>query len=542
MLDDGGGEGRNALQVLFVAAENDALRGAKVGGIGDVLRDLPAALSRHGVAVTVVLPSYGFLHLENGAQHIGSVSVRFRDGRQTIDVYDLPDTYVNAVDSPRMRILHSADFAPCGERRVYCDDPTDSPFATDASKYALFGAAVLESIRSGHLGGAEVLHLHDWHAAFVAILVERDPDFRALTSRHRVFSIHNLSLQGIRPFKGHESSFFAWYPWLQTSPMSLADPRWTDCVNPMAAGIRLADRVHTVSPTYASEVVRSNEPERGFHGGEGLERDLQRAASDQRLLGILNGIDYPQATPAADASDDEQWRRWMKAVAKALEMSIADGEHVRSVDWIAHQRAQAWSDQPRPTNVLTSVGRLVEQKAAIFAVELEDGRSVLEHLLGQFAKDTALLIIGTGDPALERLCSSLAARNQNFLFINRYDAALADAAYAYGDLFLMPSSFEPCGISQMIAMRHGQPCLVHAVGGLVDTVDDEVDGFHFRGDSLASQGQAMLNRLVEVLKQRTTDPYAWRAVCNTAATRRFDWDAAAVRYLSELYNMNRSTT
>jgi len=302
MLVEEGGHGRDGLEVLFVAAENDALPGAKVGGIGDVIRDLPVALARTGATVTVVLPSYGFLHQVPDAARIGTVSVRFRQSRQPVEVFDLPGTYGDGTEAVRMRVLHSPDFAPCGERRVYCDDPDDAPFATDASKYALFGAAVLEATLAGHLGGAQLLHLHDWHASFVAILAQQDPAYSTLAQRRRIFSIHNLALQGIRPLDGHPSSLKAWYPWLEHAPETLIDPRWTNCINPMAAGIRLADGVHTVSPTYADEIVQANEPERGFHGGEGLERDLRQTAAQGRLLGILNGIDYPSdEAPSADA-------------------------------------------------------------------------------------------------------------------------------------------------------------------------------------------------------------------------------------------------
>ncbi len=545
MLVEEGGQGRNALEVLFVAAENDALPSAKVGGIGDVIRDLPPAMARTGAVVTVVLPSYGFLQNLASAVHVATVSVRFRQSRQPVEILDLPGTYGS--DAVRMRVLHSPDFAPCGERRVYCDDPDDSPFATDASKYALFGAAVLEAALAGHLGGAELLHLHDWHASFVAVLAQLDPAFSALASRRRVFSIHNLALQGVRPFADHPSSLSAWYPWLEYTPQALADPRWTDCINPMAAGIRLCDAVHTVSPTYACEVVQANQPERGFHGGEGLEQDLRQKAADGRLLGILNGIDYPSsplatAEPVSTLSSDVVWNEWMLAVARALESSISIDTHVRSVDWLAHQRALDWSRCARPAHVLTSVGRLVNQKAAILAAELDDGKSVLEHLLARFADDIALVFIGTGDTTLERLCRGLAGRYANFLFINRYNAQLADTAYESGDLFLMPSSFEPCGISQMMAMQHGQPCLVHAVGGLVDTVVDGVDGFHFKGDSLVAQGMALLERLDEVLIQRSSDPAAWRVLCESAAARRFDWDSAAIRYRRELYTLNRENS
>lgn len=528
----------NRPQVLFVAAENDALPGAKVGGIGDVLRDLPAALARDGVDVSVVLPSYGVLHQRSAASHIDTVAVRFGHGEHAVDVYALDAVYGSELAHARQFVLHCDDFAPCGLGQVYCDDPDNAPFATDATKYALFGAAVAEVLSAGHFGRADILHLHDWHAAFVSVLITADERYRDWRDRQRVFSIHNLALQGVRPFDGHPSSLAAWYPWLPEQPSALADPRWRDCFNPMAAGIRLAHRVHTVSPTYAEEVQQENDVGRGFHGGEGLHHDLARAAEQGRLFGILNGIDYPDgASSRADQNVDldASWAAWMSTIATELELAIASDDTVRSVDWLAHRRACEWRELPRPPHTLTSIGRLVEQKAAILLATLDDGRSALEHLLHEHQDHLRLILIGSGDKTLEAQCRQIAARCPNLLFINRYAAKLANLAYHEGDLFLMPSSFEPCGISQMMAMRAGQPCLVHAVGGLVDTVRDGDSGFHFRGDSIVAQAQSMLQRVRDIIQLRNTSPSAWAAVGATAQSQRFDWAVASERYRSELY-------
>jgi len=532
------------LRVCMVAAENDALPGAKVGGMGDVLRDVPAALSAEGVEVTVVLPSYGFLSRLPGAAALGNLTVRFGQGHRRVEAFTLPDPTAPAV---RLVILHDPLFAPCGEGRIYCDDPSDAPFATDASKYALFGAALAELLGSEMLPRQDVLHLHDWHSAFVAILRSFDPQHERLRDARLVYSIHNLALQGIRPFEGHASSLMRWYPWLTGNRALLADPRWPDCVNPTAAAIRLADRVHAVSPNYAREIVEPNDAGRGFHGGEGLEADLSEAAATGRLIGILNGIAYPDtAVPTRGSRPGHEpsvpvrgdagttWRRWMRSVAEALLATLGYEGQLRAVDYIAHQRALDWSVSPRPKHVLTSVGRLVAQKAALLLTPLEDGRAALEHLLDRHADDGVLVLVGAGDPALERAVQGIAARCPNLLFINRYAADIADSLYQRGDLFLMPSSFEPCGTSQMLAMRAGQPCLVHAVGGLVDTVGDGVDGFHFSGTSRSAQAEAMIAGLDAALHKRSDDT-GWRQIVDTAAQRRFDWQTSARRYLTELY-------
>ena len=571
---------RGARRVCLIAAENDALPGAKVGGVGDVLRDVPRALAEAGAAVTVLVPSYGTLHALPGATRRAVHTTLFRGLPNRVEVWsvaaaararagvpgpagdaaddDGPESVPGAGPSEvaaRLHrlaarpgevdtlVLHHPDFAACGAGRVYCDDPPGRPFATDASKFALFCAAALDGLLAGIAGDVDVLHLHDWHAGVAAALREFDPAYAPLRAARLVFSIHNLALQGVRPFAGDASALESWFPHLDYELEALVDPRWSDCVNPVAAGIRLADRVHTVSPTYASEIVRPNEPARGFHGGEGLEADLGRAAGDGRLVGILNGIDYPAGDvpgPAGvpDPDPDRAWRRLAAALADDLLTSLAGGPvdaALRAVDYVAHRRLVDAARAPRPRHLLVSVGRLVDQKMAILLEPLEDGRPALAHLLERHADDALVVLVGSGDPGLETVCAGLAARHPNLVFVARYAAPLAERLFEAGDLFLMPSSFEPCGISQLLAMRSGQPCLVHAVGGLVDTVVDDVDGFVFDGDSRPAQARNLLRRLDAAIRLRADSPQAWTAIRETARSRRFDWASVARRYLGELY-------
>jgi len=531
--------------ICMLAAENDAIPGAKVGGIGDVLRDIPAALANAGATVSVVIPAYGLFHTLPNARYMQTIQAPFMARTESVDVFEL---FAGRDAGVHYHVLHHPLFGTCGPGRVYCNDSSDQPFATDATKFALFSLSSLIAIRDGVFGHTDVLHLHDWHTGCASILREFDPSLKALQTIPCVFSIHNLALQGVRPLADHPSSLQSWFPQLQFEHDALIDPRWPDCVNPMAAAIRLSDKVHTVSPTYAREIVQANAPERGFHGGEGLERDLQQAAADQRLLGIINGIEY-DAPPKALLD----WRGLIGQLADAVLAGVANTPELRAVDYLAHQRALAWQHSDRPTHVITSVGRLTDQKMALLltqpAADLDTGSgsgsgsgsgveistTTLDQLLTSLAGRGVLVLLGSGDPELEALCQQAAARHSNFLFLNRYDQQVGDLLFANGDVFLMPSSFEPCGISQMLAMRQGQPCLVHAVGGLCDTVSDNVDGYHFSGDSLPTQARNLLTRLNEVLTTREQEPANYRAVVKQARARRFPWAASAERYLSELY-------
>jgi starch synthase len=196
----------------------------------------------------------------------------------------------------------------------------------------------------------------------------------------------------------------------------------------------------------------------------------------------------------------------------------------------------------RPGLLMSSVGRLTEQKVSLLCERMADGRSCMEHLLQRLGEDGLLILLGSGDPEYEQFFAELGSTASNFIFLRGFSEALAEALYQAGDLFLMPSSFEPCGISQMLAMRAGQPCLVHAVGGLADTVRDGVDGFSFDGADTEEQVHRLLQRFAEVLALREQYPEHWQDVCEHAAAARFLWADIARAYDERLYRFGLANT
>ena len=511
----------------MLAAENAAIPGAKVGGIGDVVRDIPHALAACNTDVSVIIPAYGQFHLTQDAQLLQVLPVSFMGETIEISVYERFPANDSSVCN---YVLHADLFSACGNGNIYCNDPDHEPFATDATKFALFSAAALRVLQSEVIGSIDVLHLHDWHAGFAAVLLKYAPEFNDLSHLRTVYSIHNLAMQGIRPFTGHPSSLERWYPTLQYNKTMLVDPRWDDCINPMAAAIRLCDQVHTVSPTYAREIQVPNDIARGFHGGEGLEIDLQDAAKSSRLVGIINGTQYEDKQRL-----DMDWSTMIEGIHKRIKNWGVDHTAPREVDKQASQRVKAWMDSPDPLHVLTSVGRLTEQKMALMLLELDDGRTTLETLLDSLEGNGVFILLASGNQELEISCQKIAEQRGNFLFLNRFDAEIADWLYANGHLFLMPSSFEPCGISQMMEMRYGQPCLAHAVGGLRDTIKDNIDGFLFSGISQDNQASHLIERLKEILVQRTENPNEYQQVSEVAQRKRFTWQTSAKAYIDQLY-------
>lgn len=516
------------MHVVMVAAENDALPGFKVGGIGDVLRDLPPALAALGCEVTVVNPAYGLRDELPSARQIATLEVAFRGTAHPVALYEAkPD---GAAPGVRNIVLDHTAFSVCGRGKVYCDDPPDQPFATDASKFALFTAAVAEALEQKVFGAVDVVHLHDWHAALLLVLRRYERRYRSLQHLRCVYTLHNLSLQGVRPLRGDPSALESWFPDLRYVTAEVADPRWPDCINLMAVGIRLADAVHTVSPSYAAEILLpSAVATNAYHGGEGLEADLTVAHADGRLHGFLNGCEYPEAAPALPA-----WPELLELMrTENLRWAAAQPE-LGSAHFIAHTRLAELSAK-RPADLLTSVGRITAQKVRLLQTTTSNGQSALAGILEVLGDDGLFVILGNGDPEFEQFLAATSAQHRNLVFLRGYSATLSQALYGAGDLFVMPSSYEPCGISQMLAMRSGQPCLVHLVGGLRDTVAPGVNGFGFTADTLSDQADALVATAVAALTLRRTHPRRWKKLCEGAARARFPWRDAAAACLLQLY-------
>ena len=494
-----------------------------MGGVGDVVRDLPAALVDAGWQVTVITPSYGMFHTLPGANRAGAIEVSFAGAPHSVDVFE-----IDGVDARVRNIaFEHALFSPHGPGKIYCGDEPARPFATDAGKFAFLAAAAATWIsRLDPL--PDVVHLHDWHAATYCLLRSFADGLESLQSVRTVFTIHNLSYQGTRPISDDDASLEAWFPELRYRHSSIRDPHLAHCYNPMAAAIRLADRVSTVSPTYATEICRASNPDTGFIGGEGLEMELTRAHEQGQLVGILNGCMYPRSKGRRPG-----WQRIVGLATEQVNSWLTDYSASR-FHAIARERLAALPKR-RPTHVLTSVGRLVRQKASLMLEPMPDGRSALEHVLEDLGRDGILILLGSGEGEYENRVADIAERADNLLFLCGYSASLADPLYRGGDLFLMPSSFEPCGISQMLAMRAAQPCVVHGVGGLRDTVEDERSGFVFYGGTPQEQAANFVAAVRRALAIKTGDNDRWQSICIRAASQRFSWAESAHQTIEKLY-------
>lgn len=517
------------MQILMVAAENDAIKGAKVGGVADVVRDAPTALAMLGHNVDVIIPDYGnYTHVYE-SNKLATFYVPFSGHHEEVTLNEI---YTGKGElTVRQLILSHPLFTSGGIGRVYLDDPSDRPFSSDATKYALFCAAVTQGIYEQHIIMPDVLHLHDWHSALVAVLCEYNEKYHELKQIHTVYTVHNLALQGIRPFKHDESSLEHWFSSLSYDGQLICDPRYPHCFNPMRAAINLVDKVHLVSPTYALEVLEQSNFNQGFFGGEGLELDLKKASVDGKVVGILNGCNY-QNIPNVKLSNETLFKSAKSSLLAWMSIEV----HVKSVHYIASERINDWLNRGTFDGpLITSIGRLTDQKVLLLRENIgrpDTFSQILHHLDANKGK---MIILGSGDKQIELELTQLMAKHDNFLFLNGYGQNLSDALYELGDIFLMPSSFEPCGISQMLALRAGQPCLVHSVGGLKDTVKHLDNGFSFNGNSITEQQENLITTFKQSLNIFKSQPAQWKKIVTNAKKSRFNWQDSAKAYIENLY-------
>ena len=507
---------------LFVAAENDAIPNCKAGGMGDVVRDVPRQIAERGDSVHVVVPAYGRLH-KNGTLR-SALHFDLRGIRYTAELYEVPPK--KEFQNIHHYVIQHPEIKAGGIAHIYHDDPQE-PFFTDFIKYVIFCTAVAEAIKVKAFGELDVVHLHDWHTSILLFNRAYNQHYTALQNIRFVYSIHNLAIQGIRPFEDNYSSLQSWFPEIPIDHAKLKDPRYQDCINLMAVGIRLADAVHTVSPSYKEDITKPSSPPE-FIGGEGLEKDLQKANSEGRLFGILNGCNYKNINTEATG---HIYRNTVKAIFKWLQ----EESKKYKADFLAHtgEKIMQYVGN-RPKFIASSVARLTEQKFYFFKRSPE----VFEQILERLKKvDGIFMLLGTGAPEYEELFREMSYKHQNFIFTNGQSENLIDSIYLESDLYVMPSLFEPCGISQMLAMRNGTPCLVHHTGGLKDTVVHLKTGFCFDGATFDEKLGNMLAALDEALDIWKNDPATWKKIKTNAQRKRFTWQKSVDKYCQMLYKL-----
>ncbi|HET9624493.1 MAG TPA: glycogen synthase GlgA [Kofleriaceae bacterium] len=480
--------------MLHVASEVAPF--AQTGGLADVVAGLPAAQADgHGITTAVLVPLYR--HVPAKLTAAGHPLAERHPLRLEVGVHAF-DAALRVTTIGRVRY----GFLECAalfDRDGTLYGPTGTAEFTDNHvRFAALGkAAIVAGDRL--VGGApDVLHLHDWQAGAAAIFARQSQP--RSTGARIVTTIHNLAYRGIFP-KSVMSELGL--PWPLFTPEQI---EFYDQVSFLKAGLALADAVTTVSPSYAREILT---PERG----EALDGFLRWNV--QRLVGITNGIDTAAWDPASDP-----------ALPAAFARGDLAGKAVCRAAVLREFNLTAPDDEP----VIAVIARMTDQK----------GLDLVADIVPELARLRArLIVLGSGDPALEDRFRYLAdVFRQHVALRIGFDHALSHRLYAGADLFAMPSRFEPCGLGQLYAMRYGTIPVVHAVGGLRDTVidpgDDELAAGRGTGVRFSPATGLALARGLERAVKLFRDRDARAAIQRAAMARDSSWLAAAQQYV-QLY-------
>lgn len=479
------------MQIVFASAECAPF--VKTGGLGDVAGSLPSALVRAGAEVIVMVPKYATIKDEYKAQmeHFSDfyVSLGWRNEYCGLEKLEHDGVTYMFIDNER---YFARDY-PYG-------------FFDDGERFAFFSKAITESLQHLPAGfECDILHCNDWQTALAPVFLREFYQGLPLYDRVKtVFSIHNVAFQGQFSDTVMEDILGVAH-----IPAAASQLRCDACsINYMLGALRYADAITTVSPTYASEIQT---PE----FGEGLDGVLRERS--YALQGILNGIDVAGFDPATD-----------KRIAANYTVEDRSGKAVCKAKLQEELGLEVRDDRP----LMVMVTRLTRQK----------GMDLVMYALDRIlAGGVQVAVLGTGDRDYEdglryfqdKYPGTMAARIE-------FDPALSQRMYAAADMFLMPSKFEPCGLSQIIAMRYGTLPIVRETGGLKDTVQPyneftgEGTGFSFSNFNGDEMGDAVFRAARLFWDNRD----AWNQLVTQAMSQDFSWTRSADKYLDLYFFMH----
>ena len=462
---------------------------AKTGGLGDVLGSLPGALERLGLHVSLIMPAYrsvlraGFAIEDTGISFTVPISNRREEGRLL---------KTNAGSGIPIYLIRADQYFD----REYLYGTPEGDYPDNAERFVFFSRAILEVLR---LNPPNILHAHDWQSALAITFMKSQPQlYPELSSIKAVFTVHNL---------GHQGLFWHWDWHLLNLDWSLFTPRYLEFYGKISfikGGLVFADAITTVSPTYAEEIKTA---EQGL-GLDGVFRE--RAAS---LFGILNGADYDVWNPQTDPFIYQTYGPKNLSAKNGCKADL--------------QRTFQLPENP-DVPLIGMVSRLAAHK----------GLDLLEEALDELlSRSLQFVILGTGDKRYEELFNKATMRHPEKVGVRiAFDEQLAHKIIAGSDLFLMPSLYEPGGLTQIYSLKYGTIPIVRDTGGLKDTIAEfEIDvgsgnGFVFGSYEVRDLLQAV-DRALELFSYRKE---VWGTLIENAMAADFSWDLSARSYL-DLY-------
>lgn len=479
------------IKVLMASAEVAPF--SKAGGLGDVVGALPKELLQQNVEVKIITPLYGFIdRVKNRIRKVSGIDeIEIPVGDMNFGIRFLRSTMPDS----KVQIF----FVECDElfdrEGVYKDPGTGHGYEDNPVRFILFSKAVIEFLKTKTFA-PDVLHLHDNQTALVAPMLKTVDENRAFANLPVVLSVHNAQYQG----NYHDSLIYH-----SGLDYSLAYPggplEFYGNFNSLKAGILYSDKVTTVSPTYAKETMRSAE------FAFGLEGVFRHRAKD--YLGILNGADYSEWNPQKDKFiiKNYTYRSLDKKVENKKELLERAG--LRDIA----------TDRP----VLGFISRLVYQKGVDLLI------SKLPQIL---SNDVYVVILGDGDQLYHDQLRELKSEfMDNLGLFLTFSNELAHLLYAGSDMILMPSRFEPCGLSQLYALKYGTIPIVRKTGGLADTIEefdpDANSGWGFRFDGYnGDEFAGTIWRAISLYHNTKT----WQQLMRRAMKQDYSWEKSAAEY------------
>jgi len=477
------------MRILMVASE--AAPFAKTGGLGDVLAALPRALVGLGHSVDVVIPRYRGITI---GKSVGKVAVALGEKATDSEVFEVTEGGVRTIFIDHARYFD----------RNHLYGTADNDYSDNPERFAFLSRAALEW-GSYAKDPYDMVHAHDWQAGLVPVFLRAFAETPAFRKASTMFTIHNLAYQGV-----FDAS---WLPRLGLSGSLMhadALEHWRK-ISFLKGGLMFSRVLTTVSARYAQEIQT-------FEYGNGFDEILRGRSHD--FVGIRNGIDYGEWDSLNDAHLPEPFD------ANCLERKLASKRMLLGAFGLPRDEMTL----QRP--LIGLVSRLVDQK----------GFDLLAELAGRLPElDASFVLLGAGERQHEDLWLSLAASHPKRIAARiGFDEAAAHQIEGGADIFLMPSRFEPCGLNQMYSLRYGTIPVVHATGGLYDTVRDydplsgSGTGFTF-DDYSAETLLSTIRRALHVY----TDKAAWRRLQRAGMQEDFSWDASAREYVT-MYERARS--
>lgn len=476
--------------ILLVGAEVAPL--AKVGGLGDVIGSLPRALNGKVESIAIAAPFHAVIHQQHlpKLRLVMHLQVPFAKTVVPATVWQtvLPDSQIPVYLFEHSLYLSQGEIYP--QQQVW--DPLHKRWAGQQSseviRYLFFSQAVFEFIKATQQ--FNLIHLNDWHTSAVAALLKLDPLTKSIRT---VFTIHNTSIA-----HGISTKFLQLLPWQLSKVLTPYEQLTSQHIQGnilLRVGIKFSDAVTTVSPQYAKDLLTKRY-------GNGLHKLL--AHRRKNVLGILNGLDEQSFNPASDSVLEQHY------TAKTLEKKVKNKLYLQRI-------------------LGFSVSESIPLCGVVSRMDRQKGITLMIETLPQFLKQGVQCVIaGVGNPRLEQHLKKLQVLFPNQFYLHdTFDLSFSQQIYGAADIFLMPSLYEPCGLSQLIAMRYGAVPVVRATGGLKDTVHNKVNGFTFN----AYSSKAFRKTLQRAITTYKDEPKTWQRLMRNGMTKDYSWDSAVPEYL-----------